>query len=243
MHDGWLRIGELARRTGVSVRTLHHYHEIGLLVPSHHSPGEQRGYGRADVERLLQIRALRSLGLSLDEVRATLEGASPLAIVERRVRRVAEELAAARDLKERLDGIVRRLRAAETPGLDELLAAIERNEMLEKYYTQEQLEALAARREQVGEERMRAVGEEWNELFARFRERMAAGADPCGADVLALARRARALVAEFTGGDPGIARSLDRLVAEEPAARERAGMDDALMAYMARARRALEAEG
>src|SRR5262245_8034255 len=79
-----LRVGELARRTGVSVRTLHYYHEIGLLAPSEQSHTGHRLYTAADVARLQQIVSLRQLGLSLDQIGACLDrgACSPIDIVE-----------------------------------------------------------------------------------------------------------------------------------------------------------------
>jgi DNA-binding transcriptional MerR regulator len=49
------RVGELARRTGLTVRALHHYDEIGLLRPSLRTPSGHRLYAGADVSRLQQI--------------------------------------------------------------------------------------------------------------------------------------------------------------------------------------------
>ena len=49
------RIGELARHAGVTVRTLRHYDELGLLTPSERSGGGHRLYGAADVERLYRL--------------------------------------------------------------------------------------------------------------------------------------------------------------------------------------------
>src|SRR2546430_17336065 len=63
------RVGELAKRTGVSVRTLHWYEEIGLLEPSQRTEAGHRLYAAEDVGRLQQIRSLRPLGFSLDEGR------------------------------------------------------------------------------------------------------------------------------------------------------------------------------
>ena len=56
------KIGELARRTGLTVRTLHHYDEIGLLSPAERSDGGHRVYYEAGVQRLYRIVSLRSLG-------------------------------------------------------------------------------------------------------------------------------------------------------------------------------------
>ena len=78
-----LRIGELARRAGVSVRTLHHYHEIGLLEPAFGGAGQQREYGPDEIRRLHRIRSLQSLGLSL--------ATEPVLSLTRRARSLIEE--------------------------------------------------------------------------------------------------------------------------------------------------------
>ncbi len=62
------KVGDLAGRTGLSVRTLHHYDEIGLLSPSGRTGLGHRLYSAGDVLRLERIRSLRALGLSLEEI-------------------------------------------------------------------------------------------------------------------------------------------------------------------------------
>jgi DNA-binding transcriptional MerR regulator len=64
-----LKVGELSKRTGLTIRTLHHYDEIGLLKPSLHGEAGYRLYTAADVVRLQQVLSLRQLGFSLEEVR------------------------------------------------------------------------------------------------------------------------------------------------------------------------------
>jgi DNA-binding transcriptional MerR regulator len=61
-------VGELARLTGITVRTLHHYDEIGLVVPSQRTAAGYRLYDDADVIRLQQVLLFRELGLPLDEI-------------------------------------------------------------------------------------------------------------------------------------------------------------------------------
>jgi MerR family transcriptional regulator, thiopeptide resistance regulator len=61
-------VGELARLTGVTVRALHHYDEIGLVVPSHRTGAGYRLYDDRDVIRLQQVLLFRELGLPLDEI-------------------------------------------------------------------------------------------------------------------------------------------------------------------------------
>ncbi|HZU71327.1 MAG TPA: phosphoribosylaminoimidazolesuccinocarboxamide synthase [Acidimicrobiales bacterium] len=66
-------VGEVARAAGVTVRTLHHYEEIGLLVPSARTNSGYRLYGQADLERLQQILFYRELGFSLASIAALLD--------------------------------------------------------------------------------------------------------------------------------------------------------------------------
>ncbi|HVX42793.1 MAG TPA: MerR family transcriptional regulator [Mycobacteriales bacterium] len=67
------RIGELAALTGLSVRTFHHYDQIGVLTPSARTTGGHRLYSRSDLGRLSLIVILRRAGLSLSEIKKTLD--------------------------------------------------------------------------------------------------------------------------------------------------------------------------
>jgi DNA-binding transcriptional MerR regulator len=70
-------IGKVAALAGVTVRTLHHYDEIGLLSPSDRSSTGYRRYDDADLERLQQIRYYRELEFSLDDIARILTGPQP----------------------------------------------------------------------------------------------------------------------------------------------------------------------
>lgn len=63
-----MQIGELAERTGLSIRTLRHYDEIGLLRPSARTEGGFRLYTRDDESRLLLIRRMKPLGYTLEQM-------------------------------------------------------------------------------------------------------------------------------------------------------------------------------
>ncbi|CAM5607223.1 hypothetical protein SALBM135S_07218 [Streptomyces alboniger] len=68
-----MQIGEVAERTGLSLRTIRHYEEVGLIVPSARSRGGFRLYTGADVSRLMVIRRMKPLDFSLEEMRDLLE--------------------------------------------------------------------------------------------------------------------------------------------------------------------------
>jgi MerR family copper efflux transcriptional regulator len=102
-----IRIGELARLTGKSVRALHLYEEMGLLRPEHRSPGGFRLYHPASADRVHWITKLQDAGFSLAELKdllsdVELESVAPEAM--RRVRAVFEQkLAETRAARARLE--------------------------------------------------------------------------------------------------------------------------------------------
>lgn len=208
-----LRVGELAERVGLSVRTLHHYDEIGLLRPAGHTGSGHRLYGEQELQRLQRILSLKQLGLSLEEIQRSLDepGFSTLEVLERHLGVLVENIAHQERLRHHLSTIVTRLRDAKEVSGELLLQSIEETIMFEKYYTPEQMEALKKRAALVGDARIQQVQEEWQEIFAALAEEKAKGSDPKSEAMQALARRAKGLIAEFTGGDPGIERSLGKL--------------------------------
>ncbi len=242
-----MKVGELARRTALSVRTLHHYDEIGLLTPARRTEAGHRVYSAREVRRLQQIASLRQLGLSLRDIGECLErpAYSLGRILAMQVRRIREDIGRRERLCGLLEDLLRRIEKAEEPSVEELTRTIEATMTMERYYTPEQLEQLGRRREEVGDERIQEVQREWAELFGAYEEAMKAKRDPSSEEVLALARRSESLIAEFTGGDPGIEASLKRMYREEGGenvvARQGMQTTPGLWEYMAQARRALEA--
>lgn len=68
MTDATMQIGELAEQTGLPLRTIRHYDEIGLLKPSGRSEGGFRLYTQPDLERLLLIRRMKPMGFALEDM-------------------------------------------------------------------------------------------------------------------------------------------------------------------------------
>lgn len=233
-----LKVGNLAEKTGLTVRTLHYYEEIGLLRPAQRTPAGHRLYSHDDVLRLQRILSLRALGLSLEEIRATLEqtDCSLREVITRHLHLLQEQIDEKQDLYRRLEMIRDRLQEAAHISIDDLTTTIKMIAMHEKYYTPDQLETLKQRGEDLGEARMQQVQEEWKSLFAAFRAEMEQGTDPAHARVQALAERSQQLINAFTGGDPAIGHSLKTMYDQEgPAAASRNQVDPAVFAYMKRA--------
>jgi DNA-binding transcriptional MerR regulator len=217
MQDGW-KVGELAGATGLTVRTLHHYDEIGLLRPSRRTPSGHRLYAERDVARLQQVTSLRELGFSLEEIRGMLDrrGISPRETIALHLGRLRDQIELQRRLCERLERIAAQLDRAETVSADELIRTIEATTVFDKYFTPEQREELNARAATLGQDQIRAVEGEWERLMADVRAEMDRGTDPSDPRVQAMAARWMELVRGFTGGNPAIHNSVTRMWKEEP---------------------------
>ncbi len=235
-----LKVGELARRTGLTVRTLHHYDDVGLLPPSRRTEAGYRLYDRSGVERLTRILLLRRLGLSLDEIRSSLDDPrlSLARTLEIQIGRLREEIEGSTRLLRRLEALVDRARGAEGAPAEDLMETLEILTMYEKHFTAEQLRHIEERGREVGAARIAEVEQEWTKLIAEVRSAMERGVEPTSQEAQALAARWRGLVEEFTGGDAGIARSVANLYRNGPKARERSGIDPATMEWIGKARSA-----
>lgn len=232
-----LKVGELARQTGLSVRTLHYYDEIDLLSPSARTASGHRLYSAGDIARLQQVRSLRQLGLSLEEIRDWLRhpAYSPRGVIRLHLDRLQEQIERQRRLCRLLEMIAARFGAAEEVSVAELTTTIEVMTMFDKYYSPEQMKQLEERGREVGEERIRQVEGEWPRLIAQVRAEMEQGTPPSDPRVQELARRWMSLVGEFTGGDPAIAKSVATMYRQEPSVRERSGIDMKIFDYVKQA--------
>jgi MerR family copper efflux transcriptional regulator len=76
--DAHLQIGQVAARTELSIKTIRHYDEVGLVAPSARSIGGFRLYTDADVDRLLVIRRMKPLGFALEEMKQLLDALDAL---------------------------------------------------------------------------------------------------------------------------------------------------------------------
>jgi DNA-binding transcriptional MerR regulator len=85
-------VSRVAKLAGVTVRTLHHYDEIGLLVPGERTAAGYRRYSDADLEKLQQICYYRELGFRLDEIATLLDGVDPQEHFRRQHRLLLERI-------------------------------------------------------------------------------------------------------------------------------------------------------
>jgi DNA-binding transcriptional MerR regulator len=135
------RIGELARATRVTVRALHHYDRLGLLVPSSRTTGGHRCYTGDDVRRLHTILALRGFGLPLRDIAAALAagGEDPREILRRQLAETEERIRRAQQVRVSLLGLLSRL---DRPEPSQFVTLIEEMVTMSQPLTPEQIEEL-----------------------------------------------------------------------------------------------------
>ncbi|MEU0804304.1 HEAT repeat domain-containing protein [Streptomyces sp. NPDC005970] len=115
-------IGDVARRSGVSARMLRHYESLGLVRPTGRTESGYREYSSDNIRRIFHIESLRSLGLSLGDVKRALDdpGFAPAELVDDLIRQTRDRIAAETELLTRL----RRIGAAEPAGWEGVLQIV-----------------------------------------------------------------------------------------------------------------------
>jgi DNA-binding transcriptional MerR regulator len=229
------KIGELAEATGLTVRTLHHYDDIGLLPATERTDSGHRVYGRDEVQRLYRIVALRQLGLSLEDIKRVLLDASadPREVVRKHLADLTRQIELQGQLRNRLLTILETLEQAEEPSTEDFIRALEVMTMIDSYYTPEQLAQLEERRKQLGDTGMEKAQQEWADVIADATRLKAAGTDLDSDEVQDVIARWEDLISRFTGGDPGIRESLQNMYEKEgPEKASRGMVDPGLMSWV-----------
>jgi DNA-binding transcriptional MerR regulator len=240
-----MKIGTLARRVGITVRTLHHYHRIGLVVPTARTGSGHRLYAARDIERLARVLLLKQLGLPLDQIAHTLSArkSSACDLISQHLAQLRARIQREQSLCQRLQDLLNILQKTKRASVEDFLNLMEMMTMIENYYTPEQLDQLKKRREALGDDAIKAVENEWPQLIEKVKTEMLAGTPVTDPKVQALARRWKELVESFTGGDPGISKSLGKLWKEkgpEMAGKMNRGFDPQVFQYAAEAQKALQ---
>lgn len=221
-----LKVGELAKRTGLTVRTLHHYDAIGLLAPSARSESGYRLYNRDDIARLHAICALRQIGMPLADIATLLNHSNePLSvIVQRQIQALDAQIAQATALRGRLQLLQVKFAGGEEPDVQEWLATLELMSTYGKYFTQGELKKLMGN--------WARLAEEWLPLIRDTRAAMDRGIDPRDLSVQQLARRWLDLTMRWMNGDRDLLMRWETMVEREPAAQNKNGVDAAMRAYI-----------
>jgi DNA-binding transcriptional MerR regulator len=169
------RIGEVATATGLTVRALHHYDQIGLVVPSVRTSGGHRLYTSADLVLLYEVTAMRQLGLSLEQVSIVLAGRTDVRrVIDQQLEQVDRQIRMAQRLRKQLVA-ARDARDADDADFAEIIRL---TGDLTGYLRQEKIDAVHRRIGELGVVAEHAVGVEMPRLYGEALEEMRSGTQP-----------------------------------------------------------------
>jgi DNA-binding transcriptional MerR regulator len=210
---------EFAKRSGVTVRTLHHYDRLGLLKPTRYTRAGFRLYSEDDFARLEQIVALKFIGFSLNEIKNILKrGTSDLATTLRQQRQAIEEKRERLELAvmaiERAEYVVATSRAPRWETFAKIIEVINMQSNMDwtkKYYSEEAQSEIQKRAATIPREVIEQAQRDWATLISEVQAAVVAGEDPASEKSQALAARWSELIKAFTGGNPEIQKGLNRM--------------------------------
>ena len=244
--DSLMTVGTVARVAGLTVRTLHHYDEIGLVRPARRSGGGYRLYGQAEVERLQEVLFFRELGFGLQRVKDILarpdydRGSALLAQREMLVERADRLLA----MIDAVDVAIEATRTGMTLSKEEMLEIFDgfdpteyEEETKERWGGTDAYAESARRTKGYSKADWAAIKAETDEIYGRFVELMDAGAASDSPAAMALAEEHRAHITRwFYECSPEIHAGLGQMYVSDP--RFTANIDEngeGLAAYMSAA--------
>lgn len=227
-------IGDLAQRTGLTVRTLHHYEQLGLLLPSARTDGGYRLYGDADVQRLHRILAYRQIGLPLKEIAPLLapDAVVPLAeLLDRQIATIEAAIAAQQQLLSTLRRVSRRAGEGDAPGTEELLRLIHAQRVFERHYSAEEIDQIHTLREALAPADLQRFKHDVPRLLKTFREGLKADVAPDAPSMRKAALEWAALEA-LVPVDEEIRRKGRQMVEADTGFQQLSGMDAALARFI-----------
>lgn len=210
-----LKVGELAKHSGLTVRALHHYDAIGLLKPSHRSDSGYRLYSRDDVARLHGIQTLRHMGLALDEIGCMLSGrgGQPVQVIERQLHTLDQEIAKATELRSRLTLMREHLQKGDEPDMRDWLATLSLMTTYTRYFSAAELRLIFRN--------YKPLEGDWLPLIADVRAAMSHGLPPDSPEVQPLASRWMSLMHQWMEGDFDLMERWGHMYRQEPSAQGR----------------------
>lgn len=221
-----LKVGELAKHSGLTVRTLHHYDSIGLLRPSGRSDSGYRLYNGADIERLHGIQALRALGLPLEEIGQLMGdgGAGMPGIVERQLQALDEQIEQATRLRQHLRLVREKFSQGDQPALADWLETLGLMSTSGRYFSPAEMELIFSG--------WREVEADWRGLVEDIRAEMTAGTPWDDIRVQPLAQRWMTHMHGWMRGNFDLMERWGRMYMAEPSMHTRGLMARAVVDYI-----------
>ncbi len=223
-----IKIGYLAKKTGLTVRTLHHYDHIGLLSPSHRSENGFRWYSRDDVIRLQRIQALKQFGCSLEEIRDFLSTpqASLPDVIDRQIALLTHRIEEAQGLRDRLLRLNEQIQRGISTNLPDWLAILEVMSIYSKRFSKKEIEIL--QKNKLADN----LDQKWRQLITEVQNLMDRNVPVTDVRARDCGKRWKELLTKTTGNNPILATKLKSLHSEEPKVQMLTGITLSMGAYM-----------
>lgn len=221
-----LKVSEVARLAGVSVRTLHHYDELGLIRPSGRSAAGYRLYAPADLERLQQVLFFRELDFPLEEIQRILSAPDFDVAVALRMQRqlLSERAARVSSLIKAVDAAITSLEKGITMTGEERFETFgdfdpkeHAAEAEERWGSSAEFKESTQRTKKYQKQEWTQIKAELNGIFSELAKLATAGDSPTGDKAMAIAERHRLHVAKwFYPCPPAMHRALGELYVTDP---------------------------
>lgn len=209
-----MQAGELARRAGITVRTLHHYDASGLLKPSARTGAGYRLYNAQDIARLQRIQLLKNLGFTLAEVGSLLQDDarhSIKALVDDNITALSAQIDSATRLRDQLQQLKSTFAGEDEPSIETFFNTLELLETYSRYFSLDELQDLRFYT------RQRATRAKWQLLLDELNAIQAEGVEPDAPSAQDLAVRWMEQLEQDTAGNPELLRKLSLMAEREQA--------------------------
>ncbi len=233
-----LKIGDLAKSYGLSIRTLRHYDDFGLLVASGRTESGYRLYAKRDIQRLQHILFLKQLGFSLKKISEMLsnQSSSLIQTIDEHVLFVEQNIHSQTALLKQLKYLQDNFSTAKNIAIDDFFETIEMMKMYQKYFDEKQLAEFATAREALGKETLNQLQQKvWPDLIAKVKKAMDDQLAADSEEVTDLAKQWMELAHQFTGGDSKIAESVGKMYQQEKALQDKTGIHQPMMDFISQA--------
>lgn len=234
MQNYWTT-GQLATLTGLSIRTLRYYDQIGLFSPSLYTEAGHRRYTGEDMQLLLQILVLKRMYLPLEEIKEIIytNNLDLLDTLDQQISRVKSEIAIQQKLLQQLEETKKEAVKTDQISFDRLTSLFELIRLNHSnYFTEEQLQKLREHYLNTSDEALKQGEEQFKELLAALKASKEKGAPPQDVSVQELAKKWQELTKFFSDGDKEITKNAEKFYAENPQPALQYGLDSALYRYI-----------
>ncbi|MET3846752.1 MerR family transcriptional regulator [Paenibacillus sp. OAE614] len=232
------KVGEIAKLTGLTVRTLHHYDEIGLLHPTLTSEKGHRLYVENDLLRLHHIILLKQLGISLEEVKRSISDPefNPLHLLEHQLARINEHIQMQLDVRDCLNDIYSLMQIGQPVDSTRFIEVVQMINISRcKHFSREMVREIQRNYTSLNSEEMKEKDEEFRTLISGFRSEMGKGTPEHDPVVLDLARRWKSCFQDAAGDYDLLSRSAESYYRDHSDQALHFGMDRELYQFIRKA--------